>query len=1185
MAPKKEITTPPTIYTPTTSLDPEHEKRIKAEARAYALSGSTSSSAGTKRKSPITSATVVPARKVPKKTVQYFPPPPPPPVQPPSINIRPPERQHKPMAPAAPPMQPPLKLHEVRVPPPKVNVLNDADEDDDYLRFVKSLGLDDSFFTSLDDDEDFHLSDADDDDDDDDDDDEDNDEFELDDSDIARSSLEENKTAESTPPLSSPLSSTPMPLPDFETDMYRNLEEELGSLLEEDLEAAVQSLMTSKNPTTPSAIAEPPTPNSKTPKASGKSTATKASPDNRNESSPATPLRDAARQGAGAQVSYQQAQQLRRLLTGHYQLLVQQAILGVRAAHMQKLNKDKSDFLAGESADDLAEILDGAVGMLQDLDQNRKDAIRNSIQLDDSSPGVSDSGQSSVPGRRSLLSKFAESSDSLHQHTTKDRRLTRAAFSRTLQQGARGSKRTTFDIPGLVKLKETFATIDKSVDGVKGIGNILGLPSHAEACRMVLRQAGANFDSTFIPGEKDLSDNFCDCKEFFGDTFKVPCTEDQKMLLRRNRNLFTSGEDNLVLRGVNLYGEKQWILIADRYLPDRSVNIISQRYSKLCVMLYKANGVDIDSNGNLREPPKLESVDDIDNAKVDELGLKAVDPPAILNVHRWSLEEDLTLLKAVPLMGHMWAELGARLIPHRDRGHLRKRYQVLERRVKATVSRSAKGENVSVKPPKWPATTRKTIGPAASMKNNIAKVGTKTFPPRANTKKASSRKPNLSHLKAPPMSIEKAAASLAFLRPPRTAPAPMSTQYRAAPPPAIPLGNKPYVAPKPNLSIGKGVPKPVVKVKAKKVVPTRKPKQPTPSLPISGAAKRPVPKKPVVKPGKPATPAKSSWAESNLGNDHSSRIAFEQLVDGSEDWSQMSRVRKMLENDAESQAADAIVSHLAKSPLPSNLSKLPHMQLDSDSMSGLSILQSEASRQTSNNNESSKPSFTAGMSIMSRVLEGSSKSSNSEKKAVEEPAASSNSKNSMGSPRKRPSKPVSGTLLPPSTPKRPYSFTSTKGTPIALSPGFRPSPSGLRNGGGIPLTPNVQFSPAPSTIRLNNDRSPEEFRYSDFQISELSQKRFGQFEAHATAKNPPNDPNPPPSTPSKNSLFGEQLMETDLEAISALNSLSNSPFRPQKKPDSEVKESKTEPKKSLFATVVGGLKEKKERFPTQKLEF
>ena len=115
-------------------------------------------------------------------------------------------------------------------------------------------------------------------------------------------------------------------------------------------------------------------------------------------------------------------------------------------------------------------------------------------------------------------------------------------------------------------------------------------------------------------------------------------------------------------------------------------------------MLYKAHGISIDARtGALVPPPKLESVDDIDDEQVKKLGLVKVAPPAILNVHRWSLEEDLTLLKAVPIMGHMWAELGARLIPHRDRGHLRKRYQVLERRVKATVTRSAKNNETLAK--------------------------------------------------------------------------------------------------------------------------------------------------------------------------------------------------------------------------------------------------------------------------------------------------------------------------------------------------------------------------------------------------------------------------------------------------------------------------------------------------------
>jgi hypothetical protein len=1127
MAPKKTIPSPPSIYTPSTPIDPEHEAKLKAEARAYALSGGSSCSSGTKRKSPpsasstirkvskTTSASTTTAAMTASMTTGTG--------KPTSLSIHRPEKQHKPnpklpstMASAATPVNLSAQVFD--------------DDDDDYERFVKSLGLDDSFFASLDhDDEEFHLSDVEEEDDE-----EDDAEAETqEDKDTTPTEHKNNKTVESTPPLSSPLSSSPMVLPDFERDMYRDLEEELGSLLEEDMEAAVQSLMTSKKPTTPTSTktSSSTTSSPQTPKASAKKQP-KTGAENNNES-PATPLREAARQGTRAQVTYQQSQQLRRLMTRHHQLLVQQGISAVRAAQMQKLHKEKSDFLSGETADDLAEILDGAVGMLQDLDQNRKDAIRNSIQLPETSNGGG-STTTQMTGRRSLFSKFAESSDTQPQHI-KDRRLTRAAFSKTLeQQGGNGSKRTAFDIPGLMKLKETFATIDKSVDGVKGSNNILEVPTHAEACNMVLRQAGAHIDDGYIPGNKDLSENFCDAKEVFGEEFETPCTEDQQIVLRRNRNLFSSGEDNLVLRGVNLYGEKQWILIADRYLPDRSVNIISQRYSKLCVMLYKAHDIHIDSKGNLLEPPKLESVDDIDNSKVTELGLKAVDPPAILNVHRWSLEEDLTLLKAVPIMGHMWAELGARLIPHRDRGHLRKRYQVLERRVKATVVRSAKGETSTLKVARWQGNPRKTNTPAVPAKPTLVKAGNKATIARALPRKVPARKPVVP---APTMSIEKAAASLAFLRPPRS-----------GPPPAAPAATAPVLA----KHSGKVIPE------LKLIPSTRK----------SISSKRPPPRLPVAK---STIPLKAYGGESQLHGDPAcSRAAFEKLVDGTaEDWSQMSRMKKMLENDAESQAADAIVSHLAKSPVSSGLSKLPQMELDTNSMSGLSILQSEASRQATAVADDKKASSNSGVSIMSRVLEGASKSSDSEKKPSDKKKEPTNPSNSMESPRKRPPKSMfnPATPGPPTTPKR-QNFFSMSGTPIGLSPGF------LRNGGGIALTPNAPYSPARSTMmRLMNDQSVDELQFCDFQISEESRK-----ELEGEPKEPQHDPTPPPLTPSKNSLmFGEH----DLEAISALNSLSNSPFRQKKRPE-EDKGSKKEKKKSLFAAVVGGIKQKD---PKKKLQF
>mmetsp|Transcript_40320 Transcript_40320/g.45889 ORF Transcript_40320/g.45889 Transcript_40320/m.45889 type:complete len:581 (+) Transcript_40320:311-2053(+) len=211
----------------------------------------------------------------------------------------------------------------------------------------------------------------------------------------------------------------------------------------------------------------------------------------------------------------------------------------------------------------------------------------------------------------------------------------------------------------------------------------------------------SDYEPEFLPGAVEYSQLLSQGLEVFGDDFKPPCTAQQIQALKRDRNQFTAGEDSLVFRGVNLYGEKQWLLIADRFLPDRSINIISQRYSKLSLLLFKAHGINIDNNGSLVKPPKLDSIDKADKTALATL--KRVEPPAILNVHRWSIEEDLMLLKAVPVLGHMWAELSARLVPHRDRGHLRKRYQVLERRVKATVTRAKKeGPRLSKKQGKAP---------------------------------------------------------------------------------------------------------------------------------------------------------------------------------------------------------------------------------------------------------------------------------------------------------------------------------------------------------------------------------------------------------------------------------------------------------------------------------------------------
>ena len=882
---------------------------------------------------------------------------------------------------------------------------------------------------------------------------------------------------------------------------------------------------------------------------------------------------------------------------------------------------------------------------------------------------------------------------------------------------------------------------------------------------MVLKQAGANIDEAAIPGTRDLAQNYCDPKEYLGPSFSGPCTEEQQTFLRRNRNLFTSGEDNLVLRGVNLYGEKQWILIADRYLPDRSVNIISQRYSKLCLMLYKAHGIDIDPKGNLKPPPKLESVDDIDEEKVTELGLQAVNPPAILNVHRWSLEEDLTLLKAVPLMGHMWAELGARLIPHRDRGHLRKRYQVLERRVKATVARSAKGEGMMMKsstksqPPhrKTPAPVKSMLTKAAATKGSPLKNANNTHKsvipipekvnstkPSVTTKSTSSRPSSTAKLPTsaaksiakskfavrksvhatktnatskaaavaktrspgasstakqhvtrvtkkklplrkhtaptvPDKDIQKAAASLAFLRPPSkngtvdsgsSAPAP-APAYAPAPAPAYapapaPVNTNntnhkvpehtaehhphppPYPGhhghypphpyynyhhhyyhhhPPPGHYVHYPPPRPGTQYPPPPARPHPSPPAPAPTKPPSNSASA----QKSTKPSKPAEHADKVQQGSSLSSaaksvechmnaeQSCSRAAFERLLESTNDeWSQMSRVKKMMENDTESLVADAIVNQLPKSPGPSDLSKLPQMHLDSNSLSGLSVLQSEpAGTQPSTGRSTTSQSDSSGIGLMASVLERTSKgddgTSKAKKAATKPPLPPSKSGeqqsqdhhvlHSMLSPRKRPA--TNG--VAPSTPAQPTTprnaFFSVSGTPLGLSPGFRPFPSGADGDGrklpGFSLTPNrAPFSPGPSSMALiysgDDDDTGGGFKFSDFDVSKQGAEGEGATKTAA------------PNTPSGNSFLLDDggfsrtaRTPEEIEVTSCLFSLSHSPpgksnnnnnkndgaasdddRDQQQQQQEEQPTQRLTKKKSLFEKVVGGFKD-----PKKKLEF
>jgi hypothetical protein len=88
-----------------------------------------------------------------------------------------------------------------------------------------------------------------------------------------------------------------------------------------------------------------------------------------------TPLKQATARKTKAPIAPEQLEGLQNLLQRHYQLLIQQAVLAIHTAYLQRNrsanNKEKAAecLLSGETGDDLIDILDSAVGMMQDLDQ------------------------------------------------------------------------------------------------------------------------------------------------------------------------------------------------------------------------------------------------------------------------------------------------------------------------------------------------------------------------------------------------------------------------------------------------------------------------------------------------------------------------------------------------------------------------------------------------------------------------------------------------------------------------------------------------------------------------------------------------------------------------------------------------------------------------------------------------
>lgn len=286
--------------------------------------------------------------------------------------------------------------------------------------------------------------------------------------------------------------------------------------------------------------------------------------------------------------------------------------------------------------------------------------------------------------------------------------------------------------------------------------------------------------------------------------------------------------------------------------------------------------------------------------------------------------------------------------------------------------------------------------------------------------------------------------------------------------------------------------------------------------------------------------------------DESSRAAFEKLVyEPSQDWSQMSPVQRMIDNDTdESMVASTIVTQLAKSPAKPSVR---------GNRAATSSSIGQAEKET-----------TQSVSFLTGVLKRTKAGKDGAGALSKKPPPANAKPPPLGSP----SRVVQGTQTTfesPNKRKAPYQSPLNHGgtfpepgTPIGMAAGFR---SGLSPASGLNTLSTFPDGSSPFSNHLSGySRDGHSVDFHDAFSSAA-----GNFEGHQ-ADSPDNSPD---KASRRTSLFGDgaTLMENDLEAISALNSLSHSPAKflaTRSKTEAGADRDGGAQRKSLFAKVVGG---------------
>lgn len=157
---------------------------------------------------------------------------------------------------------------------------------------------------------------------------------------------------------------------------------------------------------------------------------------------------------------------------------------------------------------------------------------------------------------------------------------------------------------------------------------------------MALLQSNIIFDRKLIPGETALRNLFSDPEvdlghELYSEAF-------HNFILSVPVTALTQSEDNLILRGRNIFGEKSWDVVAARFFPDASIKTIARRHEALSYRIM-CNKNAIASNFDLEQAHAIGPGLSNNHHYLQPF----VRRPDNFNPQRWTLEEDLILMMAI----------------------------------------------------------------------------------------------------------------------------------------------------------------------------------------------------------------------------------------------------------------------------------------------------------------------------------------------------------------------------------------------------------------------------------------------------------------------------------------------------------------------------------------------------------